>query len=105
MAKNRRVKRQKAGSVEKREKNSANVIRFFDFNLLTVLIFLICFGLVMLYSTTAYSALVEYEDSMFYFKRQLFFYAAGFAGMYVVAKIDYHVYIRWADKIYSGADL
>lgn len=100
MAKNRRVKRQKTGSMETREKKRGNVIHFFDFNLLTVLIFLICFGLVMLYSTTAYSALVEHEDSMYYFKRQLIFYGAGFVGMYVVAKIDYHVYIRWADKIY-----
>ena len=100
MAKNRRVKRQKTGSMETREKKRGNVIHFFDFNLLTVLIFLICFGLVMLYSTTAYSALVSYGDSMYYFKRQLIFYGAGFVGMYVVAKIDYHVYIRWADKIY-----
>ena len=71
MAKNRRVRRQKADKPRSREKKSGYMIRFFDFNLLTVLIFLICFGLVMLYSTTAYSALIEHEDSMFYFKRQL----------------------------------
>lgn len=100
MAKNRRVRRQKADKPRSREKKSGYMIRFFDFNLLTVLIFLICFGLVMLYSTTAYSALVEHEDSMYYFKRQLFFYAAGFAGMYIIAKIDYHIYIKWAKKIY-----
>jgi cell division protein FtsW (lipid II flippase) len=100
MAKNRRVRRQKADKPRSREKKSGYMIRFFDFNLLTVLIFLICFGLVMLYSTTAYSALIEHEDSMFYFKRQLFFYAAGFAGMYIIAKIDYHIYIKWAKKIY-----
>lgn len=100
MAKNQRVRKQKAGKTGDREKKRGNMIRFFDFNLLTVLIFLICFGLVMLYSTTAYSALVEHEDSMYYFKRQLFFYAVGFAGMYVVEKIDYHVYIKWANMIY-----
>ncbi len=100
MAKNRRVRRQKADKPRSREKKSGYMIRFFDFNLLTVLIFLICFGLVMLYSTTAYSALIEHEDSMYYFKRQLFFYAAGFAGMYIIAKIDYHIYIKWAKKIY-----
>lgn len=100
MAKNRRVRRQKADKPRGREKKSGYMIRFFDFNLLTVLIFLICFGLVMLYSTTAYSALIEHEDSMYYFKRQLFFYAAGFAGMYIIAKIDYHIYIKWAKKIY-----
>ena len=74
MAKNQRVRKQKTGKTRDREKKRGNMIRFFDFNLLTVLIFLICFGLVMLYSTTAYSALVEHEDSMYYFKRQLFFY-------------------------------
>lgn len=109
MAKNQRVRTQKAERTRDREKKKGRMegndrrgrmIRFFDFNLLTVLIFLICFGLVMLYSTTAYSALVEHEDSMYYFKRQLFFYAAGFAGMYVVEKIDYHIYIKWAKMIY-----
>mgnify|MGYP002509639338 FL=1 len=100
MAKNQRVRKQKAGNTREREKKNGNGIRFFDFNLLTVLIFLICFGLVMLYSTTAYSALVEHQDSMYYFKRQLVFYVAGFAGMYIVAKIDYHVYIKWANMIY-----
>lgn len=100
MAKNQRVRKQKTGKTRDREKKRGNMIRFFDFNLLTVLIFLICFGLVMLYSTTAYSALVEHEDSMYYFKRQLFFYGVGFVGMYVVEKIDYHVYIKWANMIY-----
>ena len=109
MAKKQRVKRQQAERIRDREKKKrntemkarrGNMIRFFDFNLLTVLIFLICFGLVMLYSTTAYSALVEHEDSMYYFKRQLFFYGVGFVGMYVVEKIDYHVYIKWANMIY-----
>lgn len=100
MAKNQRVRKQKTGKTRDREKKRGNMIHFFDFNLLTVLIFLICFGLVMLYSTTAYSALVEHEDSMYYFKRQLFFYGVGFVGMYVVEKIDYHVYIKWANMIY-----
>lgn len=75
-------------------------VRFFDYNLLTILISLICFGLVMLYSSSAYGALLRQGDSMFYFKRQLFFYALGFAGMYVIARIDYHIYIKWARKIY-----
>ena len=76
------------------------MVRFFDYNLLTILISLICFGLVMLYSSSAYGVLLRHGDSMHYFKRQLFFYAVGFVGMYVIAKIDYHIYIRWARQIY-----
>lgn len=74
--------------------------RYFDYNMLAVLVFLICFGLVMLFSTSSYSALVDYNDSMHYFKRQLVFSLAGFAGMMFVSCINYHVYIKWAKKLY-----
>ena len=74
--------------------------RYFDYSMLAVLIFLICFGLVMLYSTSSYSALIEYGDSMYYFKRQIFFCIAGFAGMWIVSRFDYHIYIKWAKPAY-----
>lgn len=115
MTRNQEVRRPKPGKIEgKRRKGTYRVtktqdrmeeqgsrrIRFFDYNLLTVLISLICFGLVMLYSTSAYSALVMHKDSMFYFKRQIIFYAAGFAAMYIIARIDYHIYARWARELF-----
>lgn len=106
MANNQRKRRttgktKPAGSAHTVAKRSeVHMIRYFDYSLLAVLICLICFGLVMLYSTSAYSALVNYGDSMHYFKRQLIFCIAGFIGMYVIAKIDYHIYIKWAKLIY-----
>lgn len=87
--------RKRKSSVLKREKTS-----YFDYSLLAVLIFLICFGLVMLYSSSAYSAMIQYEDSMHYFKRQAFFCIVGFAVIYVVVKIDYHKLAPYAKKIY-----
>ena len=33
--------------------------RFFDYSLFFVVLFLVCFGLVMIYSTTAYTSSVE----------------------------------------------
>ena len=62
--------------------------------MLAVLIFLICFGLVMLFSTSSYSALIKQGDSMFYLKRQLIFCVVGFLGMIIVSTIDYHNYIK-----------
>ncbi len=90
----------RTGNPQKADIRRERMVRFFDYNLLTVLISLICFGLVMLYSTSAYSALVSHEDSMYYFKRQIFFYIAGFVGMYIISKIDYHIYIKWARVFY-----
>lgn len=75
-------------------------IRYFDYSMMAVLVCLICFGLVMLYSTSAYSALIDYGDSMFYFKRQIIFCAAGFVGMWIVSRINYHFYIKWAKSLY-----
>ena len=37
-------------------------IKYFDYSLLFIIIFLICFGLVMLYSTSAYDAQETFED-------------------------------------------
>ena len=75
-------------------------IRYYDYSLVAILIFLVCFGLVMLYSTSAYSALVTYGDSMYYFKRQLIFCAAGFVGVYIISKIDYRWYTKIAKRLY-----
>lgn len=68
-------------------------IAYFDYSLLAILICLVCFGLVMLYSTSSYSAMMKQNgDSLFYFKRQLLFCIVGFIGMWIISKIDYHWY-------------
>ena len=48
-------------------------VRYFDYSMLAVLVFLVCFGLIMLYSSSSYSALVKYNDSMYFLKRQVLF--------------------------------
>ncbi len=83
-----------------KKNNRPEKIRYYDYSLMAILIFLVCFGLVMLYSTSAYSALVSYGDSMFYFKRQLIFCVAGFMGVYIISKIDYRWYTKIAKRLY-----
>lgn len=75
-------------------------VRYFDYSMLAVLIFLICFGLVMLYSSSSYSALIEHDNSMYYFNRQIFFCAVGLVGMWILSRIDYHKYIKMAKPLY-----
>ena len=43
---------------------------YYDYNLVAVIVLLVCFGLVMLYSTSSYMAEVNYGNDMFYFKKQ-----------------------------------
>lgn len=83
-----------------KRRTQVNKMKYYDYSLLAILICLICFGLVMLYSTSAYSAMIKYGDSMHYFKRQLLFSLVGLAGMYVVSKINYHWYYKRAGFFY-----
>ena len=65
-------------------------VRYFDYSLLFIVIFLVCFGLVMLYSTSSYNAQIKFGDAAFYLKKQLFATALGIAAMLIVSRIDYH---------------
>lgn len=76
------------------------VVQYFDYSLLAIVIFLVCFGLVMLYSTSSYSAQIKFNDSMYYFKRQAVFSTISLIGMLVVSKIDYHWYVKISKFIY-----
>ena len=88
-------------NVEMTRKKKRSGIVYFDYSLLAILICLVCFGLVMLYSTSSYSAMMKQNgDSLFYFKRQLLFCIVGFIGMWLVSKIDYHWYINKSKLFY-----
>ncbi len=84
-------------TVTKQRKRAA---AYFDYSLLAAVIFLVCFGLVMLYSTSSYSAQIETGDDMSLFKKQALISAASVAIMLVVSKINYHWYAKWAKYLY-----
>lgn len=68
---------------------------FFDYSLLFIVLFLLGFGLIMLYSTSSYEALQKYGSSAFYLTKQLKATALGLVGMIVVANIPYHFWERF----------
>ena len=49
---------------------SKNSYDYYDYNLIAVIILLIGFGLVMLYSTTSYTAEIRYNNDMFLQRRR-----------------------------------
>ena len=73
---------------------------YYDYDLLLVIIFLMCFGLVMLYSSSAYSAQNDYNNDMLFFTRQAIIGIIGFIAMFIVSKIDYHLYGAYAKEFF-----
>ena len=69
---------------------------FFDFTLLFIVLFLLGFGLVMLYSTSSYDGGLQHGDSAYFLKKQLMSTILGLAAMMVVANIPYHFWERFA---------
>lgn len=84
----------------KRKRTREKEKLYYDYDLLLVIIFLMCFGLVMLYSSSAYSAQVDYKNDMFFFTRQAMIGIIGFIVMFIVSKIDYHLYGAYAKELF-----
>ena len=78
-------RRRSSKNKEKKKKG----IPYFDYNLLFIVIFLLCFGLVMLYSSSAYTSAIKNHDSMHYLKLQIRNIVLGLIPMVFLAKVDY----------------
>ena len=76
---------------------------FYDYNLIAVILLLTCFGLVMLYSTSAYTAEIEFGDDMFFFRRQAIITAATIVIAMGISLIDYHILWNFSWLIYIGS--
>ncbi len=87
---------------EKRERK-AKPTAYFDYNLVFILIFLICFGLLMLYSSSSYIAAKEHEDGMYYLKRQIRALLIGLVPLVFLARVDYRVWKKFGGLAYFAA--
>ncbi|MGN0353011.1 MAG: FtsW/RodA/SpoVE family cell cycle protein [Roseburia sp.] len=93
------MSRKRQGQKEKREKP----IKYFDYSLLFIIIFLLCFGLVMLYSTSSYSGATKWGDAAYFLKKQMFSTSLGLVFMFVLSRIDYHVWQKLGGLAYLVA--
>lgn len=73
----------------KRRKKDSTTTKYFDYTLLFIIIFLLGFGLIMLYSVSSYESQSNFGNSFYYLKRQLAFIIMGFVGMMIVSYIPY----------------
>lgn len=94
----RQIEERSASTKHKRTREKGKP--YYDYDLLLVIIFLMCFGLIMLYSSSAYSAQNDYNNDMLFFTRQAIIGIIGFIAMFIVSKIDYHLYGAYAKEFF-----
>ncbi len=76
------------------EANKRKMHSYYDYSLLFLILFLVCFGLVMIYSTSSYNAQRINGDATYYLQRQALFAGVGILIMLFVSKIDYRIFIK-----------
>lgn len=74
-----------------------------DSILLFLVLLLVVWGLIFLYSTSAYNGRVKFHDPAYYFKKQLFATSLGLIAMYLVSCIDYHIAVKFAPLFYLAS--
>lgn len=76
----------------KMKSKQKSVGTYFDYSMLFITIFLVCFGLIMLYSASSYEATLTMGSSTYYLVSQVKAVAIGAVLMFFVVKIDYNIY-------------
>ena len=69
---------------------------YYDYSLFFIIIFLLCFGVIMLYSKTSYQAKMQGQTTTQYLKSHLLGIGIGLTAMIMISKIDYHFWERFA---------
>ena len=72
---------------------------YFDYSLVFIVLFLLGFGLIMVYSASSYEASISEKlnyDAAYYLKKQLQSSLMGLVAMFVVSRIPYHFWERFA---------
>ena len=75
-------------------------IKYFDYSLLVIIMTVIFFGLVMLYSTSSYNGQLKFGDNAYYLKKQIIAVLIGLAGMLITTLIPYRVWDKLSFAVY-----
>lgn len=91
--------------MEKHKNTKAKPVRGVDTSLVLIIIVLVVFGLVMVYSASAPSANFNEGNQYHFVVRQAIFATLGFASMFILSCFDYHNYKKFALPMLVGAFL
>ena len=77
------------------KKKKKKLRRYYDYSLLFTIIFLTVFGLIMIYSSSSYSAQIDGKPASHFMTRQMYIAMFSFVIMLGISKIDYHFYAKF----------
>lgn len=80
-------------------------IKYFDFSLLIIILSVVFFGLVMLYSTSSYNGQIKFGDNAYYLKKQMAAVFVGLIGMLIMTLIPYRFWDKLSFVLYVGSFL
>ena len=86
----------------KEEKKKTGRI-YCDYTMLFMIIFLLVFGVIMIYSASSYTADLKFKNSAYFVNKQLVFVGGGLVLMIIVSLIPYKVWIKLSKPIYVVA--
>lgn len=73
-----------------------------DYLLIIAVAALIIVGLMMVYSTTFYLGYQLYNQPTYFFVRQLIWVALGVGALVIIARIEYHTWLRYSIPMMAG---
>ncbi len=82
----------------KKEKNDIDNV---DYSLLVIILMLLCFGLVMVFSASSANAHYVQGDATYFFKRQLIWAVAGLLIMWFVSQFSYKKIKQYANLLFT----
>lgn len=82
-----------------RRKNKGQI----DYTLLVIVVFMLAFGLIMVYSASSYNATLNTGDSLFYLKKQAASCVIGIVAIILMCKIGYKFLKKFAWGLYFVA--
>lgn len=86
------------GARRKKAKNHSG--EYFDYNILIIVALLVIFGLIMIYSTSSYNALNEYNDAYYYLKKQGIAIIGGILAMTFTIFFPLKYFLKFSELIY-----
>ncbi len=63
---------------------------YYDYSLLLLTLFIVGFGLIMIYSTSSYNAEINFNDPTYFLKKQALSIVLGIVAMIFLSNVDYH---------------
>lgn len=83
--------------------NKTNKLKSIDFTFATVVLLLLAYGLIMVFSASSASAHYRMGDTFYFIKRQALWAVIGLGAMAFLSYVPYKVYYKFALPILGGA--